>query len=286
LLVAISALFALYPPALMGAYALLQQDNHPRAPVQIARGVYYVGASDAASYVIDTGDGLILLDAGYPSTAGQVLANIGALGFEPSDVRIILNTHAHFDHAGGLADVKAAARGAALYSSPLDAELLRRGGRGDFYLRDFFRYPPVEVDHELRDGEEVRLGNATLTAHFTPGHTRGCTSWAFPVTMHDGRTAQALVLCSFSTLSYDLTGEGEAYPNIAADYLASYDALARLPCDVFLGAHGRWFDLERKRARVAAGEADAFFDPEGCRTYIADNRRAFEAELARQRGGD
>lgn len=283
-LAGLAVLFAVSPPALMSAYAVLQQDNHPRPPVEIARGVYYVGASDAASYLIDSGEGLILIDAGYPSTARQVLANIRALGFESRDVRIILNTHAHFDHAGGLAEVKEAT-GATVYSSPPDAALLREGGRGDFYLRDFFRYPPVAVDHELRDHEAIRLGNVALTPHFTPGHTRGCTTWAFPVTLHDGRTAQALVLCSFSTLTYDLSGEGEQYPNIAEDFRASYETLARLPCEVFLGAHGNWFDLEGKRALVAAGEADAFYDPEGCRAYIAESREEFEGELARQRGG-
>jgi metallo-beta-lactamase class B len=283
LLAAVALLFALSPPALELAYSFMQQDNNPRPPVEIARGVWFVGASDVASYLIDTGDGLILIDAGYTGTAPQVLANIGVLGFEPGDVRIMLNTHAHFDHAAGLAALKAAS-GAELYASALDAALLRNGGAGDFYLRDFFRYPPVAVDRELRDGETVMLGAAVLTAHITPGHTRGCTTWSFPVVMHDGRTAQALVICSLSTLTFDLAGEDQSYPGIADDFRHTYEALNAFPCEVFLGAHGRWLNLEGKRARVAAGERDAFYDPDGCRTFLASSRRDFEAELARQTG--
>ena len=274
--------FWLSPAALERAYSFAQQDNHPEPPVEIARGVYWVGASDVASYAIDTGDGVILIDGGYAETAPQVLANLRALGFEPGDVRILLNTHAHFDHAAGLAAIKAATD-AELYASPADAALLRAGGRGDFFLRDFFRYPPVAVDRELRDGETVSLGAVTLTAHFTPGHTKGCTSWTFPVTMRDGSVKQALIICSLSTLSYRLI-DNRDYPNIAADYARTYETLNALPCDVFLGAHGRWFDLPRRRERVTAGDANAFVAPEACRAFLVESQRAFEQELARQSG--
>lgn len=268
------------PTTLERVYSFAQQDNHPEPPVEIARGVYFIGASDVASYLIDTGQGLIVIDAGYADTAPQVLANIRALGFQPSDVRILLNTHAHFDHAAGLAAVKAAT-GAALYASPLDAAQLRVGGRGDFFLRDFFRYAPVGVDRELQDGETVTLGDVSLTAHFTPGHTKGCTSWSFPVTMRDGSAEQALIICSLSTLSFDLVDNPD-YPNIVSDYRRTYEVLNALPCDVFLGAHGRWFDLPGRRASVAAGNADAFVAPEACRAFLAERQRAFEQELARQ----
>ena len=282
LLVIASAVFLISPPALERTYSFLQRDNDPRPPLQIARGVYYVGSSDIASYAIDTGQGLILIDAGYTNTAPQVIANLHALGYSPRDVRILLNTHAHFDHAAGLAEIKRLS-GAQLYASPLDAVELRRGGAGNFYLRDFFRYPPVSVDHELHDGEQVSLGDRVLTAHFTPGHTKGCTSWTFPVTLSDGRTAQALVICSLSTLTFRLVGNQD-YPNITSDYRHTYDVLQHLPCDVFLGAHGRWLDLEGKGARIARGERDAFYDPQGCRRFIEESRQAFEAEVERQGG--
>ena len=276
----VALVFWLSPATLERAYSFAQQDNNPEPPVEIAPGVYFVGASDIASYAIDTGDGLILIDGGYADTVPQILANLHALGFDPSDVRILLSTHAHFDHAAGLAALKQAT-GAELYASPADAVLLRAGGRGDFFLRDFFRYQPVEVDRELSDGESVTLGAVTLTAHFTPGHTKGCTSWTFPVTMDDGRIQQALVICSLSTLSYDLT-DNPAYPNIVADYGHTYETLTALPCDVFLGAHGRWFDLPGRRARVAAGDRDAFVAPAECRAFLAESRAAFEAAVALQ----
>lgn len=280
MLALIALAFLVYPPALQSAYAFLQQDNNPRPPVAIARGVHWVGASDVASYLIETEDGLILIDGGYASTAPQIIANIEALGFVMSDVRIILNTHAHFDHAAGLAALREAS-GAPVYASAADAVQLRQGGANDFYLRNFWRYPPVEVERELSDGEEVTLGGITLTAHLTPGHTKGCTSWTFPVTMHDGRVAQALIICSLSTLTFDLVDNPD-YPEIAADFARTYDTLQSLPCDVFLGAHGNWFDIEGKRARIANGELDAFYDPDGCRAYLAQSRAEFEAALARQ----
>jgi metallo-beta-lactamase class B len=282
LLAGLGLWFLLSPAALQRAYSVLQQDNGARPPIEIARGVYFIGAADVASYAIDTGEGLIVIDAGYEDTAPQVLANLRALGFDPRDVRLLLNTHAHFDHAGGLAQLQRAT-GAPLLASPLDAAQLRRGGAGDFYLRDFWRYPPAAVARELADGEAVTLGAVTLTAHFTPGHTKGCTSWSFPVTLSDGRAAQALIICSLSTLTFDLVDNPD-YPGIAADYRRTYALLDRLPCEMFLGAHGRWFDLEAKRARAARGEHDVFHDPGGCQEFIAESRQAFEAELARQGG--
>jgi metallo-beta-lactamase class B len=281
-LAVVAVMFWLSPAALIGAYAFAQQDNNPEPPVEIAPGVWFVGASDVASYALDTGEGLIVIDGGYASTAPQILANLRTLGFEPGDVRILLNTHAHFDHAAGLAALKQAT-GAELYASPADAVALRAGGRGDFFLRDFFRFPPVKVDRELRDGEQVTLGRVTLTAHFTPGHTKGCTSWTFPVTMRDGRVEQALVICSLSTLRFRLVDNPD-YPEIAADYARTYETLNALPCDVFLGAHGRWFDLEARRAALAAGDHDAFVQPEACKAFLAESQRAFELELARQSG--
>lgn len=281
LLAAIALLFWLSPATLERVYSFAHGDNLARPPVEIARGVYFIGASDVGAYLIETSDGLILIDAGYEDTTPLVLNNLSALGFAPSDVRIILNTHGHFDHAAGLAALKRAT-GARLYASAAEAALLRRGGAGDFYLRDFLRYPPVAVDAELADGAVVRLGETALTAHLTPGHTQGCTSWSFAVTLHDGREAQALLICSVSALRYDLVGADASYPGIAADYARSLDTLDALPCEMFLGAHGHWLDLEGKRVRVAAGERDAFYDPDGCRAFLASSRLDFEARLARQ----
>ncbi|WP_165830548.1 subclass B3 metallo-beta-lactamase [Phenylobacterium soli] len=267
--------------ALAATQALaLPHDNDPVAPFKIGEGLYYVGASDITAFLLKTRDGLVLIDGGYPSTAPQILANIRTLGFGPRQVKVLLSTHAHIDHAGGLAQLKRET-GAVLYASKLDGALMARGGKGDFGLGDAAAYPPVTPDRTLADGQKVSLGGWTLTAHITPGHTRGCTTWTFPVTVA-GQTRQAMVLCSNSVLPmYRLAGK-ESYPGIAADYRRSYATWRSLPCDVFLASHGMFFNLKAKRAALEAGQADAFVDPAGCKAYFEKGEAAFDAELRRQ----
>jgi metallo-beta-lactamase class B len=225
---------------------------------------------------------MILLDGGYDSTAPQILANIRALGFDPKQVKILLSTHGHLDHAGGFAQLKRET-GAALYASAADGALMARGGKGDFGLKDSAAYPPVTPDRTVVDGQKVSLGGWTLTAHLTPGHTRGCTTWTFPVTVA-GKSRQGLVLCSNSVLSmYRLDKAHESYPGIAADYEASYATWRRLPCEVFLASHGLFFGLKAKRAALESGKADAFVDPAGCKAYFEKGYASFRAELAKQR---
>lgn len=281
LLVIAVAVIDFTPGLLPRVFSILHRDNEPRAPFRIAGDLYYVGASDIASYLIVTGEGLILIDGGYDSTAPQILANIRRLGFDPQQVRILLNTHAHIDHAGGLARLKRETH-AALYASPRDAVLLEAGGHGDFFFGDKAAFAPVHVDHLLKDGEPVRLGGAVLTAHFTPGHTKGCTTWTFPV-VADGATRQALVLCSVTILpGYKLVNDAR-YPTIAADYAKTFATLRGLPCEVFLGSHGMFFGLSAKRAaQIARPVPNPFVDPVGCRRYLAAAQADFERQLARQ----
>jgi metallo-beta-lactamase class B len=255
--------------------------NDPVAPFRIADNLYYVGAADIASYLIVTDSGLALIDGGYPETAAQILANIKTLGFDPKAVKILISSHAHFDHAGGLAEIKAKT-GAALYASAEDGALMKRGGKGDFFLGDKFPYPPVTPDRTLQDGQKVTLGDVVLTAHLTPGHTKGCTTWTFPVRV-DGQPKQALVLCSLSILpGYRLVGD-PAYPNMGADYAHSYAVLKTLPCDVFLASHGQFFGLTEKRAAIRPDAPNPFVDPAGCKAYFAAKETEFEAELKRQK---
>jgi metallo-beta-lactamase class B len=270
----LAALPACAPGLRAQLYSTLLQDNRPRAPFEIATGLFYVGSSDIAVFAIRTPEGLILIDGGYESTAPQILANLRALGLDPRDVRILLNTHAHMDHAGGLAELKRAT-GARLYASPESALLLEAGGRGDFFLGDSMIYEPVAVDRRLADGERVTLGGVTLTAHFTPGHTKGCTSWSLPIAV-DGRETQALIVCSLSTLAYRLEGN-RAYPDIVSDYRQTYRTLRALPCELFLGDHAKFFDLERKRA--AGAHPNPFVDPEGCRDFVDREERKFLSRL-------
>lgn len=241
-------------------------------PVKIAENVYYVGGFDAASYLITGTAGHILIDGGYADTAPMILDNIRRLGFQAHDVKIILNTHGHFDHAAGIAALKRAT-GAKLYVSPEEARLIEAGGRGDFHFADQFPYEPVSVDHRLADREQISLGGPVLTAQFTPGHTKGCTSWSWTA-IADGVPRSALLICSLSQLGAPLVGN-RAYPSIALDWAASFARLEKLGCEVFLTPHGTQFDVRSKAELVMSGNAAAFVDPVGCKAFIRSNRDAF-----------
>lgn len=254
----------------------------PMAPFRIADDLYYVGSKDLTAYLIKTRDGLILLDGGVPENADAELANIRTLGFDPRQVRILLNSHAHFDHAGVLAQIKRET-GAKLYASVQDAPVLEAGGRGDFLFGDAATFPAVKVDRRLRDGETVSLGGVTLTAHVTAGHTRGCTSWSWPVKV-DGVVRQALSICSVTVLSQmRLTGPKASYPGIADDFRRTFATLHALPCDLFLSSHGGFIDLAGKRARMTPGAPNPFVDPAGCRAYLDKGEAIYRQRLASER---
>jgi len=256
--------------------------NEPYPPFKIGEGLYYVGGSDYASYLIATKDGLIVIDAGDATVGKQVVRNIRALGFDPAKVKILLNTHEHFDHAGGFGEVKRAAPGATLYASAADGAIIAAGGKGDPFLKGArFEYEPVKPAVTLKDGQTVSLGGWTLRAHLTPGHTPGCTTWTFPVTV-SGKVRQALDHCSSSVLPGYRLGRTETYPGQTADYEKSFAVWKNLPCEVFIASHGRFFDMKAKRAALDAGKADAFVDPDGCRKFYAAAEAAFRAELKKQ----
>lgn len=276
--------------ALLGApmHARAQSDpemrsmNRPVAPFLIIGNVYYVGASDITSFLIVTTAGDILLDGGLVETAPQIETNIRKLGFKLSDVKILLNSHAHFDHAGGLAELKRRT-GSQFVAMRGDAALLARGGRGDFCFGDRDTFPAIKPDRVIRDGDTVSLGGITMTAHLTAGHTRGCTTWTM-TTEDRGRPLRVVFIGSMSVLSgYRLVGK-ESYPGMTADYERSFRALRSLPCDVFLGSHGQFFNLTAKReALVHSPKENPFIDPAGYREYVDDAEHAFEAALRRQR---
>src|SRR3569832_600812 len=249
--------------------------NQPQAPIKIADNLYYVGLSDVTSFLVVTTDGLILLDGGFDTSAPAILEHIKALGFDPKTVKYLLNSHAHIDHAGGLAGLKAAT-GATMVASAPDAPVLEAGGTNDFALH--MPFPPVKVDKIVKYGEAITLGGVSITAHITAGHTKGCTTWTLPVTV-DGKQQTALFLCSLSVLTiYRLVGDPN-YPGQAADYEKSFATLKALPCDVFLASHGSFFDMKGKLAKVGA-KPNPFVDPAGCRAFFAKARAAFDLRLA------
>jgi metallo-beta-lactamase class B len=265
----LAALVAVAPAGSQDAQAR-RQWNQPIEPFKVIGNVYYVGAAGVSAFLVATPDGSILLDGGLPETALQIAANIITLGFRVADVKFLLNSHAHFDHAGGLAELKKLSGGLVL-ASAADAPALRTG-RPDM--------PAVDVDRVLADGDSVRLGGTTLTAVLTPGHTKGCTTWTTTVT-EDAKPYRVLFHCSTSVV--DRLVGNDAYPGIAADYAHTFAKLRRMTADVFLAPHPSFFDLAGKLRRRGAGGPNPFVDSSELAAYVERSDREFHAELARQR---
>jgi metallo-beta-lactamase class B len=264
----------------------LQELNQPASPFRIMGNIYYVGASDIASYLIHTPAGDIVLDGGLVQTAPQIEANIKTLGFKMKDVKILLNSHVHFDHAGGLAELKKSS-GASLVAMDIDSKQLERGGHGDFFFGDADVFPAVTPNRLIRDGDTVSLGGTTLTAHLTAGHTRGCTTWTMTAKKAD-KDYSVVFVCSASVLNgYQLVarpGHPTSYPGIAEDYENSFRVWKSLPCDVFLGAHGQFFNLTEKSEALKNGaQKNPFIDPSGYQAHVSQKEMDFQKELDRQK---
>ena len=252
--------------------------NQPVQPFRIIGNIYYVGASDITSYLVVTPRGDILLDGGFAETAPQIEANIRTLGFKLTDVKILLNSHEHLDHAGGLAELKRST-GAQLVAMDAEVSTLASGAA----------FPAVTPDRAIHDGDTVSLGGVTLTAHLTPGHTRGCTTWTM-VASDAGKSYNVVFVGSATVLPnyklIDRPGDPATYPGIEADYEKTFRVLKSLPCDVFLGAHGSFYSLAQKReAMLANPPQNPFIDPWGYRAYIIRAEAAFQAELQREHPG-
>ena len=203
----------------------------------------------------------------------MIEANVRKLGFKLADVKILLSSHAHFDHAGGLAELKRAT-GAKFAASEKDAPLLARGGKGDFLFGDKATFPPIQADRILRDGDTVILGGTTLTAHLTPGHTMGNTTWTTKVKEGD-RTYDVVFAASMSILAGVSLTKNVTYPEIGEDYARTFRVLKSLPCDVFLGSHASFFDGLGKADRLRKGaKENPFVDPQGYRDYVARRKRS------------
>ncbi|HYW52246.1 MAG TPA: subclass B3 metallo-beta-lactamase [Gemmatimonadaceae bacterium] len=249
------------------------------APFRMIDNVHYVGSAGLSAFLITTPKGHILLDAGLPSNAPMVARNITRLGFALRDVRILLNSHAHYDHAGGLAALKRLT-GARLFAMAGDTAALERGVYIGSESDASMRFPGVRVDSVLTDGSMVTLGGVTLTANLTAGHSAGCTSWSMPVTS-DGAKHNAIFFCSASVAANRLAPRPQ-YPGIVADYRRTFARLRAVDADVFLAPHAELFDLRGKRGRIAAGRPNPFIDAALLRQVTLQAEAAFTKELARQ----
>jgi metallo-beta-lactamase class B len=270
---------------LFASSLLAQQDpawTAPQTPYRVIGDVYYVGSKDLASFLITTPQGHILINSNLASSVPMIRRNVEALGFHFSDIRILLISHAHFDHAAGSAEIKRLTH-ARYMVMDADVPVVESGGRDDFALGSSPKYwfPKTKVDRVLHDGDEVRLGNAVLVAHLTPGHTKGCTTWTMKVS-EGGRVYNVVIVGSVTFLSsYKLVGDA-AYPKMAQDFESTFRTLKALPCDVFLGAHGSYYGMLRKFDEMKTGAANPFIDPAGYQSYVAEKDKEFLAELAKQ----
>lgn len=256
--------------------------TRPFPPFHIAGNLYYVGSEELAAYLIATPQGHILINSNLSSSPPQIKQSVEALGFHFSDIKILLISHAHFDHCAGSAAIKRMT-GAKYYVMDADVPVVESGGKADFQFarsKDMW-FAPAHVDRVLHDGDIVQLGGAVLTGHLTAGHTKGTTTWTMDET-DAGKTLHAVIVGSPNVLSsYRLVGD-KSYPGITDDFRRQFAILKTLPCSLFLGAHGSYFGMREKYQRLKQGDRDAFVDPEGYRSYIADRERAFETELHHQ----
>ncbi|HEY0308646.1 MAG TPA: subclass B3 metallo-beta-lactamase [Acidobacteriaceae bacterium] len=263
----------------------------PLAPFRIADNLYYVGSQGLAAYLVTTPAGNILINGNLPSSPPQIRASVEKLGFRWDDTKILLTGHAHFDHAGGLAEVRRETH-AQLEVMEYDAEVVESGGLTDFLHASgsIPTFPAAHVDRILHDGDTVTLGGVTLTAHRTGGHTRGCTTWT--VRMHipgePAGTLRNVVIAGGYTLwsdfrLVDAPGHPASYPGIADDFRRSFALYKSLPCDVFLANHGEHFGLLEKVERMPREGDEVWVDPQGYRVAIEEAERTFEKYLAAQK---
>ena len=266
----------------------------PFPSFRIAGNLFYVGSGDLASYLVVTPKGDILINSNLVSSPPLIRKSIEALGFHFSDIKILLISHAHYDHCAGSAEIVRETHAKYEVMAP-DVFVVESGGRTDFqYARHkTMWFPPVHVDRVLHDGDKVSLGGTTLTAHLTAGHTKGTTTWTldeqeFGSSGMEGaegtRTLHVVIVGSPNVNPGYKLVRNKTYPQIASDYRHEFEVLKNLPCDAFLGAHGMYFGLKEKYARFKAGDRNAFIDPAGYRAYVAEREQAFQAEFQRQLG--
>lgn len=251
-------------------------------PFRIMGNLYYVGTDDLASYLIVTPKGNILINSDLEANVPMIKASVEKLGFKWSDTKILLISHAHFDHAAGSKLIKQQTN-ASYRVMDADVPLVESGGKTDFrYANDpEFYFASAKVDKILRDGDKIKLGGTILTAHLTAGHTPGCTTWTMQLIDH-GKPYNVVILGSLAVNpGYQLINN-KAYPSIADDYKHAFKVLKSLHADIFLGAHAEYFDLKHKYALLNKSATNPFIDPIGYQKHIAQKEQEFYKELAKQ----
>jgi metallo-beta-lactamase class B len=259
--------------------ALLVKWNTPTEPFRMIGNVYYVGTDGLASYLITSPQGHILVDTVMPEATSQIKANIEKLGFKVADIKYLLNTHAHIDHTGGLAEMKQAS-GAQLVAGEADKPLLEGGYYPGARKETALNFPPVKVDRTVREGDTVTIADVTLTARETPGHSPGCTSWEFSVKDGDA-TRSALIFCS-GTVALNRLVTNPTYPGIVTDYKKTFARAQDMKPNVLLAPHPEMYKMAEKRTKLAEGGPNPFVNPGEFNAYAATLEKAFEDALAKQ----
>jgi len=258
---------------------VMQRWTTPVEPFRLIGNIYYVGSEGIAVYVIQTSQGLILMDTAVPQSTGMIKDQIARLGFKVSDIKYILNTHAHFDHTGGFAEMKQAS-GAQLVAGERDKPLLEGGYYPGEEKDPDLAFPAVKVDRTVKDGDKVTLGDTTLIAHATPGHSPGCTSWEMTV-KDGGQDRNVLFFCSGSVALNRLVG-AVTHPGIVEDYRGTFAKVKAMKVDVLLGPHPEVYGMQEKRALMKDGAPNPFVKSGEAATYIATLEKDFDVQLAKQ----
>jgi len=256
----------------------LKNWDTPTEPFKVTDNIYYVGTNGLASYLITSPQGHILIDTAMPEGGPLIEANIKKLGYKLTDIKYLINTHAHMDHTGGLALIKKDS-GAQLISGEKDKPLLEGGyypGQND----EFLKFPPVKVDRVVHEGDKVKLGNITLTAHETPGHTPGCTSWT--TTAKDGNTTRSVIFFCSATVALNKLVTNPTYPGIIDDYKKTFAWSKTVHPDVLLAPHPEMYDMAGKRAKIAKGAPNPFVKPGEFNAFVDDLQKQFVASLDKE----
>ena len=257
--------------------------TEPFPPFKIAGNLYYVGSKGLANYLITTPEGHILINSDMEENVPLIRASVENLGFKFTDIKILLISHAHWDHDAASDTIKKLT-GAKYMVMDADVSVVESGGKTDFqYGNDpTTLYKPTNVNRVLRDGDEVKLGGTVLVAHLTPGHTKGCTTWTLKV-VEGGKTYDVVIIGSPNVNPGYRLVNNTTYPRIAEDYQKTFKVLKSLSCDIFLGAHGNYFGLDTKYPRLKTEGLSVFVDPAGYKKYVEEKEQEFKKELAKQR---
>lgn len=240
--------------------------------------IYYVGAAGISSHIIETTEGLILLDTGTTTMFESIQSNLKQLGFEPADVKIIISSHAHWDHVEGHYAMQKLT-GAKVMAVGEDARAIMEGVDNSALGGDGWEQTPI--DRVLKNGDSVTLGNVTMHAHLTAGHSKGCTTWTMKV--GDGDQAKLVVFVGGTSINAGVKLlENERHSTIADDYRRTFQLLKSIQADVFLAQHPSIYRMKEKRAAMSEAKTNPFIDPDGYQKFVAGEEQKYVVQLQKE----